>query len=383
MLNSGFRMLLCPLLLVSTIAREAVGAECDPTVMTPSLCDTLATADSTDYLSFLIAVAVPEPPPFDRTSATQEEILRNSAARQDTIVTFLERNATALKGLFARYDLRRPDTTSIRIDSSDMVPELIYHVAARPPVIAELAEDTLVASLEWYELPPSDELWEVSVPQAALLSGPFPFDTVLVDSPVAHGFEALFLARCKLDRYQIDALRLGYSEWPAICPLKLQWDFYVQDSYQVGGPLLRRVPDDSTCLLRIVDCCGGSSSLPSCTSSVTATYEGYEYRIPVNGTERYLYMAVTRVVGTDTVDIRFDTLSFLGSNAVRETYHGQAERALGPARSGQEGAGGGVYYDVLGRLTPVVGRGEMPVGVRIGADGRRKVLFGRASAQRE
>ncbi len=54
----------------------------------------------------------------------------------------------------------------------------------------------------------------------------------------------------------------------------------------------------------------------------------------------------------------------------------------GPAGQGMDG-NSGAFYDVLGRSVSGLRRGESTVGVRIDADGRRRVLFRRGRAQRE
>jgi hypothetical protein len=279
----------------------------------PTLCGHLDSVQSSDLVPVNITLYEPifhiygcerfEPPPLDPHVC---------GTVVDSIAAYWTLHKQDVLRVFSDCPVYDSANTSRRLDSTDFNTTRNYFGLATKQTIAALAAESLVVML--------DLGFYFRLPDAALQSTAFPFDTTIINlvqltdsnRVVVRGTYMVgssTFASISIPRYGLPFV-LYRNATPTICPLGLWGDFVLSTSDTVRI----KYPQDQTQLYTAYDCCGG---VPRCSSwaRIDTSILTHEYRFRTETS--FLYMKVMEGSKPDSIKLRFDTKSFLGTAVVR------------------------------------------------------------------
>jgi hypothetical protein len=230
----------------------------------------------------------------------------------DSIAAYWTLHKQDVLRLFSDCPVYDTSNLSHKLDSTDFNTTRSYFGLATMQTIAALAAESLVVML--------DLGFYFRLPDAVLHTKAFPFDTTIinlvqltdsnrVNVKGSYMVGGSTFASISIPRYGLPFV-LYRNATPTICPLGLWGDFVLSASDTVRI----KYPTDQTQLYIAFDCCGG---VPRCSSwaRIDTSILTHEYRFRTETS--FLYMKVLDGSKPDSIKVRFDTKSFLGTATVR------------------------------------------------------------------
>jgi hypothetical protein len=293
----------------------------------------------------------------------------------DSLSGTLEAMKPAIDSLYAKYKLRVLKTPPQISASSTVSYDYVMYAVSFPDTILHLAAESMVSRIELLQ---SYSVANSTLPDFAILSTQFPYDTVLtgVAAVLADNAIVSSLDTVRMARYGFQ-FRFAWLPTPLLCcPEMVAKDFTIWNTNDRGCSDIR-FPQDSD--LTKVLMTGGwyfTSYLPAETSyvSMNQNYQTHEYRFQLHSA--MLYMKVMDVYGLDSMRIRFDTMSFLPTGVIPEKSaagnnpSNRIDLALGKnvilVRGMSDGEGCRIkIFDLRGRIlfssAAVVRNGKIPL----------------------
>jgi hypothetical protein len=218
-------------------------------------------------------------------------------------------------------------TLSHRLDSTDFKVAIYYSGLATKQTIITLASEQLIRSL--------DLGFYFRLPDSVLHATTFPFDTVLIGcfSMNDSGLVKFNNSEIMISRYNLP-LFFWRTPDPLWFPEHFSWDFETnlnENRNIIKYPVPDYITNGFRFLITSCECHG----MPSCSSWLqldTAGYRSFEYRLRT--VTSFLYMKVLDGSKPDSIKVRFDTRSFLGTAVVRALGSRPAQSRTVPLQRG-------------------------------------------------
>ncbi len=301
---------ICSLVLLCLLGVSSFAGECGNKIDS-ALCLQMANADSATLLPIEIVIPEPTFSPPNKDSVSPDSAKNFSTMMIDSLNRHLAAIKPEIDSLFATYPLYSTTKPAQRILSPNIPYDYFFEVEATASTISALSGDSLVARIASYT-PSSSTTTTTTVPEYAIRATTFPFDTI-----IAGFFKASINLPPEADTITIAryGMKFGFGPFAeeAICPdFSFCADFYCLSA---NGPIYNRYPEDSqgNYLMCGEGYCYGVDSAPYL--NVDSSYKTHEYRFYLDSLT--LYMKVTSVYSSDSLKVRFDTVSFLTTSAVR------------------------------------------------------------------
>jgi len=295
---------------------SAFSATCNPKIE-DTLCKYIANLGYPQTVP--IKIVLPQPP-FDypdKTKVSQDSMRNYGLMVVDSVQRNLEAMKPAIDSLYAKYRFLTLKTPRQVITLSNISYDYVMYAISFPDTVLHLAGENLVSRIELLQ---SNSVANSTVPDFAILSTRFPYDTVLTgfarvlpDNSVISNLDTISIGRY--------GFRFRFASLPTptiCCPEPIAKDFLIWDTNNRGCSDIR-FPSDSNQPSAFMS--GGwypSSCIPACTSfvAINQNYKSHEYRFQLHSA--ILYMKVMDVYGLDSMRIRFDTISFLSTITIQK-----------------------------------------------------------------
>lgn len=310
-----YLILIC---MLTAAARPATGSVCGSKIG-DLLCQFIQANPPTCKVMVLIQFPQPQFNWPSKLDVSPDSLKNFSLMAQDS----LSRNLNAMKphidSLFSKYDLRSVTNSDIRMTAPNIPYDYSIPAIATVEAAAGIAGEPVVQFINYYSL--GAPLATTTVPVSAIKATVFPFDTVLSglarvlpNNRITPDLDTTIVVA----RY---GLTFHFGRLPSslvCCPQDAVEDFWLNRNTGMMGCTDIKYPVDSlvpyyACVLmtggEFPPCTG-----PTCTSfiNVNESYKTHEYRFQLISAR--LYMKVIDAYSTDSLKVRFDTLSFLSAS---------------------------------------------------------------------